>query len=220
MKKYEKQWVELNRRGVHVSIDKFKEFYDISRKAASKMDRLYRNKENNTLLNNRKVSKGIAFIQSKEDFDKAFKARENIISKKFIKNDNMETMKRLKKNLKSAFGNSKKVQKMIKELQKMSPKKLKEFMEQNKDLAPFLYYLDKELFEKLDIQLEDFQERIKEFDSNIKLGTKISSGDDYISEIKIKKPKIKKKKKKNIYEENLKEIQKQFKKQNPDFFKK
>lgn len=224
MKKYEKQWLELNKRGLHVSLKQFKNFYDISRKAASKMNRLYRNSNDNTLLNNRKVSKGISFIKTDEDFKKAYESRKKIVDKSFIKNDNQKTFNRLKKNLKAAFGNSKKTQALINTLKKMPIKDLKQFMKENRDLEPFLYYLDQELFEKLDLRLEDFTERLKEFDSNLKIGFKGNSGvDSYLPEDmnpKINKPKKKNKKGKreNLYEKSIREHQELFKKQNPDYW--
>lgn len=218
MKKIDKQYNELKKRGLTISYNKFKEYYEVTRKANVKMNRLYNFKASNRLLNNRKISINVSFIKNDKDFEKALIARKKIIEKDFIKKDNQKVMKKFEKNFKQMFGRSKKSLKVLNALKNMTLKDLKKFMYENRDLMPLMYYYDQELLEKLDIKLSDVQERIEQF-TNPKIKLPSITGGEDVSKLKIKKPKARKKKK-NTYIQSLEEIQKEFKKHNPEFFKK
>ncbi len=217
MKKIDKQFNELQRRGVKVSYEQFQNYYEVTRKANAKMNRLYNN-PNSMLLNKRKISTNVAFIQNQKDFHKAYEARKTIVSKGFISKDNAKTRKRLKSNLTKMFGRSKKAKSVIDKIVKLNNKDLKQFMSENRDLAPLMWYYEKELIEKLDIKLDDVKQRLENFTGSKIRTPNIASGEDFTGGTgKIKKPKVKKKKRsrRNTYEESLKE----FHRNNPDLFK-
>lgn len=216
MKKIDKQYAKLREKGINVSYQKFKEYYEVSRKAKAKLNRLNRTRDTNNLLRNRTISNEIDFISDKKEFDKALNRRKKIVSKKFIEEDNKKARNEISKNIHKAFGYNKRVKYLISALNKMSIRNLKKFMNENKDIYAVLWYADQDLIDKLDFKLKDFEERVKMFDSSLLKKNKITI-DDNISGFRIKKPKAKKKKniKKNIYEENLDVIRKL----NPELFK-
>lgn len=215
MTKLDKQYNLLQKRGIKVSKERFTEYYQITRLAKAKLNRLDKTKDTNNLLRNRTISNNVEFIRKQTDFEKAFKSRKAIIQKDFISKDNINTRKSMARNLHKSFGYSKKVNNLIVQLNKLSVKDLKRFMKENKDLYPLLWYADQGLLEKLDYSFKDVQNRLSSFmDSDLKKLHKSINGDS----VSIKKPKVKKRKqnRRKFYEDSLAEIRKL----NPDLFKK
>lgn len=215
MNKLEKQFNLLQKRGINVSKERFTEYYNVTRQARAKLNRLEKTKDTNNLLRNRSISNNVEFIRKQVDFEKAFKSRKMIIQKDFISKDNVNTRKSIARNLHKSFGYSKKVNNLIIQLNKLSAKDLKKFMNENKDLYPLLWYADKDLIEKLDYSFKDVQSRLSQFMGGDFKKLHKSIDDDSVI---IKKPKVKKRKqsRRKFYEDSLAEIRKL----NPDLFKK
>ena len=215
MNKLDKQYNLLQKRGVKVSKERFTEYYQITRKAKAKLNRLDKTKDSNNLLRNRTISNNVEFIRKQADFEKAFKSRKAIIQKDFISKDNIKTRKSMAANLHKSFGYSKKVNNLIVQLNKLSVKDLKRFMKENKDLYPLLWYADQGLLDKLDYSFKDIQSRLSSF-----MGSDLKKLYKSIDEdtVNIKQPKVKKRKqsRRKFYEDSLAEIRKL----NPDLFKK
>ncbi len=221
MKKIDKQFNELKKRGINVSYSRFEEYYNVTRQAKAKLNRLNLTKDTNNLIRNRTISNNVNFIRTQADFDKAFKARKKVVQKDFIFKDNQAAKKEIKKNIHKAFGYSKRVNKLISSIESMPVKDLKKFMNENKDLYAILWYADQDLIDKLGLQISDFEQRLKDFDSQFvdKLKAKLDVGRDGEFELRFKrakKPKKRKSKRSNIYEEGLEAIRKL----NPELFKK
>lgn len=215
MNKLEKQFNLLRKRGINISKERFTEYYNITRQAKAKLNRLEKTKDTNNLLRNRTISNNVEFIKKQADFEKAFKSRKMIIQKDFISKDNVNTRKSIVRNLYKSFGYSKKVNNLIIQLNKLSAKDLKKFMNENKDLYPLLWYADKDLIEKLDYSFKDVQSRLSQFMGKDFKKIHRTIEDDSVY---IKKPKVKKRKqnRRKFYEDSLAEIRKL----NPDLFKK
>ena len=215
MNKLDKQYKLLQKRGINVSKERFTEYYNVTRIAKAKLNRLEKTKDTNNLLRNRSISNNVEFIRKKADFEIAFKSRKAIIQKDFISKDNINTRKSIARNLHKSFGYSKKVNNLITQLNKLSAKDLKKFINENKDLYPLLWYADKDLIEKLDYSFKDVQNRLSQFmGSDFKKIHRTIEDDS----VYIKKPKVKKRKqnRRKFYEDSLAEIRKL----NPDLFKK
>ena len=215
MNKLDKQYKLLQKRGINVSKERFTEYYNVTRIAKAKLNRLEKTKDTNNLLRNRSISNNVEFIRKQADFEIAFKSRKAIIQKDFISKDNINTRKSIARNLHKSFGYSKKVNNLITQLNKLSAKDLKKFINENKDLYPLLWYADKDLIEKLDYSFKDVQNRLSQFmGSDFKKIHRTIEDDS----VYIKKPKVKKRKqnRRKFYEDSLAEIRKL----NPDLFKK
>lgn len=215
MNKLDKQYKLLQKRGINVSKERFTEYYNVTRIAKAKLNRLEKTKDTNNLLRNRSISNNVEFIRKQADFEIAFKSRKAIIQKDFISKDNINTRKSIARNMHKSFGYSKKVNNLITQLNKLSAKDLKKFINENKDLYPLLWYADKDLIEKLDYSFKDVQNRLSQFmGSDFKKIHRTIEDDS----VYIKKPKVKKRKqnRRKFYEDSLAEIRKL----NPDLFKK
>ena len=216
MKKIEKQYQVLQKKGINISYSKFQEYYEVTRKAKAKLNRLNLTAETNNLIRNRTISNSVDFIKDKKAFDDALRKRKNILKSSFIHDDNIKAKREITRNIHKAFGYSKRVTNLINSLKKLSVKDLKKFMRENKDLYAILWYADTDLIEKLDFELKDFEARLKEFKPDALGKIRVPIGENESFDIRMKKPKKKKKKKaRNIYEENLEEIRKL----NPNLFK-
>lgn len=216
MKKVDKQYEILKKKGINIPYSTFTTYYEITRKAKNKLNRLNLTAETNSLIRNRTISNSVDFIKNEKAFYDSLKRRRNILKSSFIHDDNVKAKKEMARNIHKAFGYSKRVTNLINGLKKLSVKDLKKFMRENKDLYAILWYADTDLIDKLDFQLKDFEERLKDFKPDALGKIKIPIGENESFNITMKKAKKKKKKKsKNIYEENLEQIRKL----NPNLFK-